>query len=227
MSSLPRAFFLAIAQLGDRAILRVLAKSAAITVVIFVALGWGASFGFDALLARFGITDEGAGTLLAVLATVIGAWLLFRLVALAVVQFFADDIVRAVEARYYPEVGAQARPLPLHEELSNSVRATARAVLVNLAVMPVAIFLLVTGVGTALLFWAVNAVLLGRELMDMVWLRHRPLSDSAAPLGAGTRFALGGVVAALLIVPFINSLAPVIGAAAATHLVHRSRRMRA
>ena len=55
MSSLPRAFFLAIAQLGDRAILRVLAKSAAITVVIFVALGWGASFGFDALLARFGL----------------------------------------------------------------------------------------------------------------------------------------------------------------------------
>ena len=142
-------------------------------------------------------------------------------------QFFADDIVRAVETRYYPEAAAQARSLPLREEFGNSLRATLRALFVNMAVMPVAIFLLVTGVGTALLFWAVNAVLLGRELMDMVWLRHRPLSDSDAPLGAGTRFALGGVVAALLIVPFVNFLAPVIGAAAATHLVHRSRRMRA
>ena len=37
--------------------------------------------------------------------------------------------------------------------------------------------------------------------------------------------ALGGVVAALLMVPFANFLAPVLGAAAAAHLVHRKPRI--
>ena len=80
-------------------------------------------------------------------------------------------------------------------------------------------------IGTALLFWAVNAWLLGRELMDMVWLRHQPSAATAPPLGALTRLALGGIVAGMLLIPFANLLAPVIGAAAATHLVH-GRRMR-
>ena len=94
-----------------------------------------------------------------------------------------------------------------------------------LAALLFALLLLATGIGTALLFWAVNAWLLGRELMDMAWLRHRPSRDAAPPLGGLTRLALGGIVAAMLLVPFVNLLAPVLGAAAATHLVH-SRRSR-
>ena len=39
MTSLPRALALSIAQLGDRAILRVLAKSAGLTLAIFAGLG--------------------------------------------------------------------------------------------------------------------------------------------------------------------------------------------
>jgi uncharacterized protein involved in cysteine biosynthesis len=41
-----------------------------------------------------------------------------------------------------------------------------------------------------------------------------------------TRFLLGGAIAALLAVPFANLLAPVLGAAAATHLVHLGLRAR-
>ena len=96
--------------------------------------------------------------------------------------------------------------------------------LANLIALPFAIALLVTGIGTAILFWAVNGWLLGRELQDMVWLRHAEASQSKPPIGFGTRFALGGFIAILLTVPFVNLLAPVIGAAAATHLVHRRKR---
>jgi uncharacterized protein involved in cysteine biosynthesis len=81
--------------------------------------------------------------------------------------------------------------------------------------------LLFTGVGPALLFWLVNAVLLGRELQDMVWLRHRHGADEPAPVGRAQRFLLGGAVAAMLALPFVNLLAPILGAAAATHLIHR------
>lgn len=224
MNSFPRALALSFSQLGDPAILKILFKSLLITLGIFLALGWALSFGFDAALEWGGLEDGGGtGTLLAILATIIGAWLLFRFVALFVLQFFAEDVVRAVEAKHYPDAASAARSLSFGEELKNGIRATLRALLVNLIALPFAILLLVTGVGTALLFWAVNGFLLGRELQDMVWLRHRTNESELAPLGQGKRFMLGGVVAGLLLVPFLNLLAPVLGAASATHMVHRSR----
>ncbi len=224
MTSLPRALALSLAQLGDPAILKVLVKSTAITLLIFAALGYAASFGFDAALAWAGIADdEGMGALLAVLAMLTAGWLLFRIVALVVIQFFADHIVRAVEARHYPETAAHLHDLPLREEIGNSLKGAARALLVNLIALPFALALLVTGIGTALLFWLVNALLLGRELHDMVWLRHRQDRHEAAPVSRGTRLLLGGVVAVLLAIPFVNLLAPVLGAASATHLVHRAK----
>lgn len=223
MTSLPRALALSVGQLGDPAILRVLGKSLAVTLAIFALLGWGASLAFDAGLDRLGVEESSSyGTLLAVLAVLIAGWLLFRLVALAVLQFFVEDVVRAVEARHYPSAAAMPE-LSFGKALRNSAGSTGRALLVNLAVSPVALVLLFTGVGAALVFWLANAVLLGRELQDMVWLRHRRAAEEAAPIGGPTRFVLGGLVAALLAVPFVNFLAPVLGAASATHLVHRGR----
>ena len=224
MSSLSRALALSFSQLGDPSILKILVKSLLITLGIFAVLGWGLSFGFEAVLEWAGLAgDGGAGTLLAVLATVIGAWLLFRFVALFVLQFFAEDVVRAVEAKHYPAAARAARSLPFTKELRNGTRATLRALLVNLAALPFAVMLLVTGIGTAILFWAVNAFLLGRELQDMVWLRHRIDDSERPPLGQGRRLLLGGAIAGLLLLPFINLLAPVLGAASATHMVHRAR----
>lgn len=53
----------------------------------------------------------------------------------------------------------------------------------------------------------------------MSWLRHRSFPEQATPVGAFERLALGGAIAALMVVPFANLLAPIIGAAAGTHLV--------
>ncbi|MBU1757249.1 MAG: hypothetical protein KJ703_09745, partial [Alphaproteobacteria bacterium] len=123
-----------------------------------------------------------------------------------------------------PAPAAAAVPeLSFASALRGSLRSTGRALLVNLAVSPLALVLLFTGVGPAVVFWLANALLLGRELQDMVWLRHRQAGDESAPIGGATRFVLGGLVAALLAVPFVNFLAPVLGAASATHLVHRGR----
>ena len=111
--------------------------------------------------------------------------------------------------------------MPLREQFSTSLRAASRALLVNLIALPFALALLVTGVGAALVFFLVNTVLVGRELEDMVWLRHRRSAADPAPVGRGERLVLGGAVTALLALPFVNLLAPILGAAAATHLIHR------
>ncbi|WP_114521244.1 EI24 domain-containing protein [Altererythrobacter sp. ZODW24] len=224
MGRILTAFSLAAGQLADRLILAVLGKTIAVTLGIFVLLGWAGSYALDYFLGEFAVFFGFDGAmLLTIVLTMIAAWVLFRVVALAVLQFFADDIVMAVEAKHYPDALLSARKMPFAEELSNSLKSTLRVVLVNLAVLPFAIFLLVTGIGAPLLFWAVNAFLLGRELQDMVWLRQRTDAAEAPPLSGPARFMLGGVVAALFLVPFINLLAPVLGAASATHLVHRKR----
>ncbi|WP_095012370.1 EI24 domain-containing protein [Tsuneonella mangrovi] len=227
MTGVFHAFAMAFGQLGDRSILSVLARSVAITLAAFVLLGVGAWYGFAALLAHYGVAwNDTLGALGAILLTALGGWLLFRLVALAVLQFFADDIVKAVEARHYPDALATRRDLPFADDLANSMGGLLRALVANLVALPFALLLLVTGVGTAILFWAVNAWLLGRELTDMVRLRHRASAESGLPLPGLTRFALGGIVAALMLVPFANLLAPVIGAATATHLVHSRKTAR-
>lgn len=224
MLSLSSALGRATGQLADPAILRVLAKSIAVTLAVFVALGVGAAAGIDALLAHWNIAGSGEiGALLGLVLTLVGGWLLFRIVALAVLQFFADGVVRAVEVRHYPQALATARDPHWREELRMSARATLRAVLANLAALVLAIPLLFTAIGPAVLFWAVNAWLLGRELQDLAWARHSHAQGASAPIRAPERFLLGGVVAGLLAVPFVNLLAPVIGAAAAVHLVHRRR----
>ena len=216
------AFALALGQLGDRRVLAILAKSIAITLAIFALFGW---LGWLALgWALEGYSAQGLETLRAFLAavlTLIAGWLLFRLVALAVLQLFGDEVVRAVEARHYPAAAAAARPLGWREELRVGGRSLLRALGYNVAALPVALLLLATAIGPALLFAAVNAVLLGRELSEMVALRHRDAVGEAPLPGFASRAALGAIVVALLSVPFVNLLAPMLGAAAATHLVHR------
>lgn len=221
------ALVLALRQLADPNVLRILGKCIVVTLLLFAVLGTLGWWGLDALLAWSGLEDgrfAAAGTLrgfAAGVAVLIGGWLLWRILALAVLQFHADEIVQAVEARHYPGALAQARALGWREELANGLRGGRRALGYNLLVLPLALVLLITGIGTALVFLIVNAVLLGRELTEMVWLRHRQARDAALPLGRGERFLLGGVVAVLFSIPFVNFLAPILGAAMATHLVHR------
>jgi CysZ protein len=227
MPSVVSSLHLALGQLAEPRVLRILAKSVAVTVALVVAIAWGGWLALDWGLGYAGLDEslfDGAGWLrqaAALALTLLGLWLVWRIVAMAVIGFFADEVVQAVEARHYPAAAARARDLPLGEQLSTSLRAALRALAVNLVALPFALALLFTGVGPALVFFLVNAVLVGRELEDMVWLRHRRGPADPAPVGRGERALLGGAVTALLSLPFVNLVAPILGAASATHLIHR------
>ena len=223
LAALAKAF----GQLADGAVLRVFAKSIGLTLLIFVVFGailwWALDAAIEAWVIAY-LPEDYGGTVAGIVAVAVGLiafWFLFRVVALAVLQFFADEIVAAVEAKHYPEKAERARALPFREDFANSVRGTARALGVNLIALPIALVLLVTGVGPALLFLLVNGWLLGRELTDMAWLRHREEGLAANPVPGGQRILLGGVIAAMMAVPVANLFAPVLGAAAGTHLAHR------
>ncbi|RVQ67654.1 hypothetical protein EKN06_06835 [Croceicoccus ponticola] len=225
--SIPQAFALAFAQLGDRRVIRLLVKSILISLVLAVALGaalvvlmgWGvgAIFGLD-----YDQQVPGVGVAMVVVLGLVGliaAWLAWRIVSIAVLQFYADDVVALVESGHY--AGLSPRDLPMGEQARIALRGAVRALVANLIALPFALALVFTAIGPAIVFALVNAVLLGRELQDMVWIRHQR-DGAAAPLGFVSRFLLGLSVVGLLAVPILNLLAPFLGAAAATHLVHRA-----
>jgi uncharacterized protein involved in cysteine biosynthesis len=223
-----RAFALSIGQLTDPAILRVLAKSLAITLAIFAMLGAALYVGLrTAFTALAGVEIDGglAGAAVVVL-LVVSAWLLFRVIAIAVIGLFGDEVVAAVEARHYPAAHAAARSVGLTRSTRMAIGSAARAVAVNVLMVPVYLALLFTAIGPAIAFLLVNALLLGRDLGEMVASRHM---DDATMRGwrkatRGRRFALGLAGTGLFVVPGLNLFAPIMGASMATHQFHASRR---
>ena len=202
------------------AALRLLAKTLALTLIIFAVaalalwalihaarqyLGWGGG-GFA----------EAAATALVVIAL---AWLLFRTIAMAIMNLFADDIVIAVEQDSYPAAAASARPLGFARSVRLALRSAGRSAGWNLLALPLYLILLITGIGTILLFLILNAYLLGRDLSEMVEQRHAGL----VTMSGGSRWLTGLVSALLFLIPFINLLAPVWSAAMAVHMLHGVR----
>jgi uncharacterized protein involved in cysteine biosynthesis len=221
------AFSLSLAQLGDRRILAVLVKSILLTLVIFAAaaalVGWLISgtnpCGIGPLDWECRI-EGGAGTALAVILGLASLWFLFPAVAIGVLGIFGDDVVAAVEAKHYPAAAAAARPPTVAEGMAIGMRSAGRILLWNVSAIPFYVLLLFTAIGPFILFFAINAVALGRDLGEMVAVRRHRGPELAAWLAAtrGRRALLGLVVTFLFMIPFANLLAPVIGAAMATHL---------
>lgn len=220
MSAVPAAIVKACRQLGDRAVMKVLVKSIGVTLLLFCGLVAGLYLTLAEAAQRAGVSEGWAGVL-TVLLVPVALWLLFRLVAIAVLQFFADEVVAAVEVRHYPALATQARALPFRRDLANSLKGLGRSAGYTLLALPLAGLLAFTAIGPALVLLAVNAVLLGRELTDMAWLRHCCGDEAGSPVPQRERVLLGAAIAGLMLVPFVNFVAPVIGAAAGAHLVLR------
>lgn len=222
-----RAFTLSLAQLGDPRIRRLLIKSVLITLLVFAAAaafaGWlltGTNpCGWGPLDSQCAL-GSGAGLAVSFAFAVLGLWLLFPAVAIGILGFFADEVVEAVEARHYPDAAARARRPTTAESISIGARSAGRLLLWNVGAIPFYLLLLVTGIGPFLLFFAINAVAMGRDLGEMVAMRRHRGEALKRRLAAtrGRRALLGLFVTWLFMIPFANLLAPVLGAAMATHL---------
>lgn len=216
-----RAILLSIRQLADPQTLRLLLITSAITIALFAALGVGLWWVINTqLMPRwFPAGDEGMAALAAAAIGFIALWFLFRSVAMLVIGLFTDAIVESVEEDHFPDAAASAQTVSFAGGLKLGLHSALRAIGWNLLAAPAYIALLVTGVGTLALALLVNTILLGRDFESMVAARH---PDMAA-MPRNLRWALGFFSAAAFLVPVINLLAPVFGAALAVHLFHARR----
>lgn len=212
-----RAFTLSLAQLGDPALLGTLAKAALATLAIFAAIGallWLA-LGWALAVTGYAL-DSGLLAALSALIAILLGWFLFRAVAMAVLGALADQVVEAVERRYYPDQAAAAKPVPFAKGVAMGLHSAGRTIGYNMLALPLYAVLVATGVGTLIAVLVVNALLLGRDLAEMVTARHPNLMLPSR----GRRTLLGLPVAALFLLPVANLLAPVLGAAMAVHMIH-------
>jgi CysZ protein len=220
-----RTIPLVLAQLTDRRVLGVLAKSLALTLLICVVLGLGVSALLSAAFDRWVETrvDDTYYVLFSGLLTGLLVFFGFRVVAIPVIGLFADQVVAAVESRHFPEAARVAQGPGMAQSLRLALMSVVRLIGFNLALLPVYLVLAITGILPFILFFVVNALLLGRDLGEMAAVRHVRGADLKAWLrrSRAPRTLLGLSVSALFLVPFLNLLAPVIGAALATHLFHR------
>ena len=192
------------------------------TFASFLLLGVGMWFALDWLFAWLNIQNGAYLSALLSLAIIpISAFLLFRVVAVAITWIFADDIIDAVEDRYYPQKAAFGKRPGVGAGVHMAVRSIARVVGYNLLALPLYIVLLVTGIGTAIAFMLLNALLLGKDLEDMLIARHGASQGSIQKL---PRLLLGFIGTVGMLIPFLNLLVPVLATAMAVHVVHSGNR---
>ncbi|MBP0443724.1 EI24 domain-containing protein [Roseomonas sp. SSH11] len=181
---------------------------------LIILMGWA----MDAVAGGTGWLATIAGVLGGVAALFAAFWLFVPFV-LAIAGLFLEETAAAVERRHYPGL-PEARGASLAAQGVFNVVLALKVLALNLVLLPVALLLPVVG---AVVLWVVAAVSLGHGLFEGV--AQRRMSVPQARLLRKRRefsvLALGGVMAALAIVPFANLLVPVLGTAAMTHLLHR------
>ncbi len=223
MARAVHALLLALGDLPRPGVLRILAASLALTIFILLAAGAALFFAARWALLHWqwlaGAKLDMAGIVIA-LALIGASWMLFRAAAIAVIGLFADAIVADIETRHYPAAAQRAVDVGWRRGAALAAASLTRLILGNLAALPFYLLLLVTGIGTPILALAVNALLLGRDLEAMVMARHpdQPRFDRSA------RWALGLLSAAAFLIPVVNFLAPIVGAAMAVHMLHLGKR---
>jgi len=205
----------AMRQLGDAACRRVVVRSVALSVAVFMGL-W-LSVGF--LLANTALFAvgwlEAALDLLGGLATAVVTWLLFPAVVSAVIGLFLEDIAGAVETRHFPHL-PKSQGAPVAEQIAAALKFLAVMIALNIVMLP---FLLL-GPLFPFVFYAVNGYLLAREYFELVALRRLPAADARALRKEGglKLFAAGFVIAFGLTVPVVNLLAPIVATAWMVHM---------
>jgi CysZ protein len=215
---MPQALFLAFRQIGDPAfrrplLLAVLGAALAVAGLIWLAAwlaGWAAAGGPEWLSW---ITQAGGAA-----AGVFLGWWLFLPIALGIASLFTDAIASAVERRHYPGLAAPSGASAFMQ-MGHGLWFGCKLLLLQILLLPL-FFIPVLGALLALLIAAHG---LGAGLLREVALRRMNLAHSriAWQRLRWQGWVLGLALALMAMVPVLNLLVPIIGIAAAAHLLLR------
>ena len=204
-------------QLWDPAIRRVLGLSLAGGAVgFFLLFALAAWLLADTRLFSWGWL-EWTIDILGGVAAVVLAYLMFPGLVGATAGLLLDDVAQAVERRHYPSLPPGREP-PFFDSALSAVGLFFLAAGLNILLLPL---YLVPLLGQAS-FVALNGYLLGREYFELAALRRmdRAAANRLRRSHRGRIFTAGLAIGLLLLIPFANLLAPVLGTALMVHVFH-------
>jgi CysZ protein len=214
VGDLVRAF----AVLGDRKVRGVLWLGIGLSLLTLMLLTLGIQGALEAWADTGYLWLDRAEQVLGALAAILIAWFFFPSVVVAFSSLFLDRVVDEVEARYYPALPS-ARSIALPSAALAGLRLLGISLLLNLVALPL---YFVPGVNLPL-WLLLNGYLVGREYIELVGQRRLAGSEiGQLRRQRRLRIWLAGVaIAFLLTIPFLNLVAPIVGAAFMAQRFHR------
>ena len=220
-----RVFLIAVSQLANKSLRRViwlgLVGSAAVFVLLVFVISlflFGTDiFVFSGFLGLFNPILEFFTDLFGVALVLFLSCLLFPSVVYLIVCFFSEDVALAVETELYPYL-PEPRKQGKREIIVVTIRFVAISLVLNIFVIPVYAVLFPV---SPFVFYALNGYLMGREYFELVALRRVNPAEAQFIRRAfrGQLFLAGTVIAFMMTIPIVNFIAPVISVAAMVNLV--------
>jgi uncharacterized protein involved in cysteine biosynthesis len=223
-------FSRAVAQLTDPKMRRVLwlgiLGALAIFTLLWAAVWWllvnvdpASIWGLATIVEWMGDAFDWLAGLAFFGALLVATFLMFPAVVVIVVGLFLDHIAAVVEQRHYPELGAP-REQPMLETLASTTKFAATVVLLNVLVLPIYLILLFIPGANLLLYYLLNGYLIGREFFELAAFRRMEPAEAhrLRKTYRGKVMMAGVILTFLMTIPFVNLLAPVLGAAFMVHV---------
>ncbi|VAV87894.1 hypothetical protein MNBD_ALPHA02-1150 [hydrothermal vent metagenome] len=147
----------------------------------------------------------------------------FPPIATVFMSLYLDDVVDAVENKYYPDRKAGKR-LGVGHLAYLAVRLAFMIIFLNIIVIPLYVFFFWVPFVPLVIFYTLNSYLLGWGYYEMVAVRHLGIREAGQHRKSIRGQVLGGgfVITLLYSFPVINLTAPILGAAILAHLFHLS-----
>lgn len=220
------SFFRALNQIGDRRFRRVLMLGIALTFALLVGAYAGLLWLVDLLAGPDAYFDvlgdvEWVHDLLSVSSLIFMLVLSIFLmvpVASAITSMFLDDVAQAVEDRHYPGLPPMPR-VSVFDGLRDTLNFLGVIVAANLLAL---ILYALVPPAIPFIFFGMNGYLLGREYFMLAAMRRlgREGARALRQRHTGTIWIAGTLMALPLVVPVLNLVIPILGAATFTHIFH-------
>ena len=221
-----QAVFAAAREVFSPALRGILWKSIGLTLALLALVWLGLTRLVDYLLTNHSLSADypivdGFAFFLAGAGLLIALVYLLPAVTAVVAGYFLDDVAEVVERQDYP-ADRPGAALPFGKAILYGLRFAGLSLLVNLVAL---LLFFIPGINIAAFFVA-NAYLLGREYFELAAGRFWP-AENVTRLRMehrGTVLAAGAVLAGLVLVPVLNLITPIFGAAMMVHLYKRLTR---
>ena len=209
----------AVSQINDPALRRVVlfgVSGAAIIFILLSSLAWWlqdtyANSMLENLMKGWGLWEWLLSLILAfinflsIISILLVVTVLFPVFATLIIGFFLEDIVTAVEKKHYPDDPA-ARPQPISEVISSTLRFALLVLGLNLLFLPLYIILLFLPPLNLVLYYMLNGYCVSREYFELIAKRRMEpaMASQFRHINRGKVLIAGIIITFLLTIPIVS-----------------------